>query len=30
MVPTEPRGAFALRLALALGRLDGTPEPANL
>ena len=23
VVPTEPRGAFALRLALALGRLEG-------
>ena len=29
MAPTEPRGAFALRLALALGRLDdGAALPA--
>ena len=29
LVPTEPRGAFALRVALTLGRLDGAVRPAG-
>jgi DNA-binding PucR family transcriptional regulator len=30
LAPTEPRGAFALRLALAYGRLGEDDEPADL